>query len=744
MKKLIGMMTVALGLWGIDLHGQNVGINPSGANPDASSTLDIVSTNKGLLIPRVALTATNSASPISSPTTSLLIYNTATAGTSPNNVVPGFYYWNGSKWITFTSDGSLDWALSGNAGTVSGTNFIGTIDNQALDIRTNNTLRTRVTTKGQLEVLNTGGSIFIGEGAGANDDLSTNINVFVGTLSGNQTTTGSGNVGVGYLTLEDNTIGVANVGIGNSALSSNISGGSNVGIGSNALLNNTTGDSNVGLGTNSLEANTTGGENTGLGTRSLFNNTTGSENVAVGVHAMQTNVSGRNNTAVGVNSLFTSSIGDENVAIGRDALKFTTSNSNTAAGYHAGITNTTGANNTYFGYLADGTAAGLSNSTAIGYLAKVAASNSLVLGATGVNAVNVGIGTTAPGADLHLSGSAAAIRLEDESAPVGAISRTMSGVELVTQGNTTTSTYTSGIKFMSSDPSFTTENPKLLAGIFPMATQNYNADDRGGMALNFATTDNTAGTSTVPSIRMTITESGRVGIGTTSPTKNIEINASSPGIQLTDPTTGTPHINFNRNGPGLNWQIGSDAPTNSFYIYQAGNYYFSVKNSTGRVGVGTFNPGGQFELSQDQGRKPSTNTWTTTSDSRLKNITGSYEKGLEEVLKLNPITYYYKNVGERKFTEEVLNNLNIGFSAQEVREIFPEAVGVDDDGYLNFNMHSIIVAYTNAIKEQQEIIENQKVKIELLQADNEKQQRINNETNLRLKLLEEHLKTTSK
>ncbi len=47
----------------------------------------------------------------------------------------------------------------------------------------------------------------------------------------------------------------------------------------------------------------------------------------------------------------------------------------------------------------------------------------------------------------------------------------------------------------------------------------------------------------------------------------------------------------------------------------------------------------------------------------------------------------------------------IGFSAQEVQKIFPEAVGVDDDGYLNFNMHSILVAYVNAIKEQQAMIE---------------------------------------
>ena len=70
--------------------------------PNASAKLDVVATDKGFLPPRVALTATNAFSPItgtSSAATGLLVYNTATAGTIPNNVVPGYYYWNGSAWI---------------------------------------------------------------------------------------------------------------------------------------------------------------------------------------------------------------------------------------------------------------------------------------------------------------------------------------------------------------------------------------------------------------------------------------------------------------------------------------------------------------------------------------------------------------------------------------------------------------------------------------------------------------------
>ncbi len=70
------------------LNAQNVGIGT--ATPNASAKLEITDANRGVLIPRIALTATNAATPVTTPATSLLVYNTATAGTTPNNVTPGF------------------------------------------------------------------------------------------------------------------------------------------------------------------------------------------------------------------------------------------------------------------------------------------------------------------------------------------------------------------------------------------------------------------------------------------------------------------------------------------------------------------------------------------------------------------------------------------------------------------------------------------------------------------------------
>ena len=71
-------------------------------SPNASAKLEVAASDRGFLPPRVALTATNAFSPIvgtAANATGLLVYNTATTTNAPNNVVPGYYYWNGSAWI---------------------------------------------------------------------------------------------------------------------------------------------------------------------------------------------------------------------------------------------------------------------------------------------------------------------------------------------------------------------------------------------------------------------------------------------------------------------------------------------------------------------------------------------------------------------------------------------------------------------------------------------------------------------
>ena len=74
-----------------------IGIGTS--NPSSSAQLEVSSTTRGFLPPRVSLTATNATAPITTPVAGLLVYNIATAGTAPNNVTPGFYYYSGTAWV---------------------------------------------------------------------------------------------------------------------------------------------------------------------------------------------------------------------------------------------------------------------------------------------------------------------------------------------------------------------------------------------------------------------------------------------------------------------------------------------------------------------------------------------------------------------------------------------------------------------------------------------------------------------
>jgi hypothetical protein len=243
--------------------------------------------------------------------------------------------------------GAQAWKLTGNSGTVSGTNFIGTTDNVPVDIKANNPISSsyvRITSKGQIYEMGTGRSVFLGENAGAVDDLSNNDNVFVGYQSGQVNTTGQANTAVGY----------------------------------RALLANTTGLNNTAMGYDAVASNTTGSGNTGLGFWALTG-TTGSNNAAVGLNALRANTTGSNNTALG------NLAGFDN---GTPANSNTTGSNNTFIGASSGILNSTQR----------------SNATAIGYNAKVDASSAMVLGGTGADAVNVGIGVTAPAQTLDVNG----------------------------------------------------------------------------------------------------------------------------------------------------------------------------------------------------------------------------------------------------------------------------------------------------------------------------------------------------
>lgn len=117
-----------------------------------NGALDVTSANDGLLVPRVALVATNIATVIT-PTISELVYNTFTSAVGVNQVTPGYYYWDGALWVRLATGNNNDWSLTGNSGTTAGTNYIGTSDATDVRIKTNNVDRWNIsnTNNGQLQ-----------------------------------------------------------------------------------------------------------------------------------------------------------------------------------------------------------------------------------------------------------------------------------------------------------------------------------------------------------------------------------------------------------------------------------------------------------------------------------------------------------------------------------------------------------------------------------------------------------------
>jgi hypothetical protein len=164
-------------------------------------------------------------------------------------------------------------------------------------------------------VYNTGGSVYIGENAGLNYDLTGNVNVGIGTAALKQNVEGFANVAIGVRAMENNTTGDLNVAVGYQALMDNDTGTYNVAVGTFAMAQSVSGSYNTALGYNALGKNRTGHSNVALG-RSAGGSRTGSLNVAIGNGAMTSDSSGSQNVVIGISAMSNNTTGSSNTIIG--------------------------------------------------------------------------------------------------------------------------------------------------------------------------------------------------------------------------------------------------------------------------------------------------------------------------------------------------------------------------------------------------------------------------------------------
>ena len=333
--------------------------------PDPSAALDITSTDKGLLIPRVANTMS-----VSNPANGLIVFNM-----EDNH----FHYFNGSTWLQlvsdrgFLSDADADTKILVEsmpdedvirlelAGTEKFTFVSDAVGRSRINFPENQD-NIAIGDEGMKSNVGGDGNVVVGMQS-FGDNISGNDNSAYGYLALQKNTTGSNNVAIGRGAMRENTTGGANVvvgagalnnnngfentAIGTAAMSNSISASRNVAVGNAAMRGNTTGNNNVSIGFASMLSSTTGGSNIAIGTNSLRESDNGNNNVAIGINAMQFNQSGGNNTALGINALMNNGGGNKNVAIGSSALlNLTDGTGNVAIGVSAGQ-NATGSNQLY-------------------------------------------------------------------------------------------------------------------------------------------------------------------------------------------------------------------------------------------------------------------------------------------------------------------------------------------------------------------------------------------------------------
>jgi hypothetical protein len=295
---------------------QSVGIGTT--SPSSSAQLDITSTSRGLLIPRMTSSAVTA---ITNPAKGLLVYDT-----TRNQLLVNMGTNSAPNWQNIIAGSG--WTLSGNTGTNSNSQYIGTNDSARLIFRVNSQFAGEIDSAnantafgyraGSSNTLPNSGSTAIGAGASQNGSGYFNTAVGAGALQSN--TGGGQNVAIGNGALQAATFPTASVAVGEEALSSVQSGEDNVGIGFGALLESTVASDNIAIGSNAMVFNHTGQYNVAIGSTALYSTTASEYNTALGYNAGWSADNGYNNVFLGANCDVNGAGYYNVIAIGQDVI----------------------------------------------------------------------------------------------------------------------------------------------------------------------------------------------------------------------------------------------------------------------------------------------------------------------------------------------------------------------------------------------------------------------------------------
>ena len=240
--------------------------------------------------------------------------------------------------------------------------------------------------------------------------------------------------------------------------------------------------------------------------------------------------------------------------------------------------------------------------------------------------------------------------------------------------------------------------------------------DIAGNEANFFVRDVTGGSRLpfrirpgAPTSSIDISASGNVGVGTSSPNGKLQVLSNSPDRNTNTQLILSDSVN-NLKQLRMGWNNTTDYAYVQSTVFGVTANNLVLNEAGGNVGIGTTAPTALLSVN-GTANKPGGGSWDVFSDERLKNIKGNYNSGLKAVMQLQPIRYQYKQnnaLGLKAETE------NVGFGAQSLQKIIPEAVTKNSAGYLMVNNDPILWTMLNAIKEQQKEIAELKAQVRRL------------------------------
>jgi hypothetical protein len=236
---------------------------------------------------------------------------------------------------------------------------------------------------------------------------------------------------------------------------------------------------------------------------------------------------------------------------------------------------------------------------------------------------------------------------------------------------------------------------------------------------------------TTAATRLYIETNGRIGIGNTSPGALLHVSGNSYIGTMTDYTAAVQIRGGFYGGPrlqvygldsdsnahmGLGTDMGGGPYELSIYtsnyagygIIRFGRYTGAVGQYAGWTSTGQISTGGTLTMSGD------IVAYGSPSDLKFKENVKPLESSLDKVLKLRGVSFTWKEDNDMYKLTQLRDD--IGFIAQEVREIVPDLVREDPvEGHLSLRDRGLTALLVEAIKEQQTIIESQEQRIKDLE-----------------------------